>query len=165
MSERSMIHRSASERADELRESLKGVRDVDAQLAEASRLKREAAAESERLVAEAQAVVDELLREAKGRAVTILGEARTAADEAQHRLDARLGGIETGVRDLAAHLEGALRSVNALALTLEGVRTGNGPAPDAAGEPTRELVDTTTVVSDDLGARPLGWLFRATAQG
>lgn len=184
MSERSsMISRSASERADALRDNLRGLRDVDALLEEAGRLKREAVAEAEQLVAEAQTLADDLVGEARGQAEQVVSEARTTAEETQGRLDSVLGEVESGVRELGGHLEGALRSVNALARTLEGVRTGQPPAapgpegsslpvlaagqtePDAAEAPTADYYYETDERGDDAGARPLGWLFRATTQG
>jgi hypothetical protein len=196
----SMIDRSTStplgsgagERADALRETLRGLRDVDNLLAEAARLRREAAAEADQLVAEAQSVSAELLGEAEARATAIVTEAHAEAEGATSRLNATLGEIEGGVLELGGHLEGALRSVNSLARTIERVRVADEPPPPAppaplAEEPTAHLpevvhhehpvagearsdamvehVQRSDDPRDDAGARPLGWLFRATPAG
>ncbi|MCD4526279.1 hypothetical protein [Nocardioides sp. cx-173] len=126
---------TAAERAQSLRENIRGLRDVDALLAEAGRLKREAAAEADQLVAEAQALSVELLGEAEQRAEGIVGVARDEADLVRGRLESVLVGIEGSVREFGAHLEGALRSVDALAKTLEQVRAE--PAPESSGTSER----------------------------
>ena len=186
---------SAAERADALRGNLRGLRDVDALLAEAGRLKREAAAEADQLVAEAQALSAELVREAEERAQGHVREAEkraegivaVAADEAdavRARMELVLVGIEGSVRELGSHLEGALRSVNALSARLESVRSEPEPEPAAQREPSppaeveveatalpaatpeEERPSSSVVYRQDdgeEGARPLGWLFRQTS--
>lgn len=186
MSERpSMINRSASQRAEALRGNLQGLRDVDELLAEASGLKRDAAAEAERLVAEAQALAADVIGEAEGRAAAIILDARAAAEATSVRTVSALGEIEAGVRELGSHLEGALRSLDTLVETLQAARTGSSPVarlaqatlpPGASAQVVSEdRPDEMTSTGeqrfyeaqsrDDAGARPLGWLFRATPQG
>lgn len=133
---------SATERAQALRANLSGMRDVDTLLAEANRLRRDAAIEADQLVAEAQALSAELLSEAEEQAATILAAARTEAEAARSRAAAVLEQVETGVRHLGGHLEGALGSVTSLTRTFEEIRRGDAATPEAgAGSVDEEPVE------------------------
>ncbi|WP_193609115.1 hypothetical protein [Nocardioides lijunqiniae] len=179
---------TAGERAKALRQTLSGLREVDALRAEANRIKEQATAEADQILTQAQALSTEMRVEAIDEAAEIVSRAHAEADGVRQRTEDALGELRAGFQDVESHLQVALRSVGTMLGTLDGVRTPPAtPAP--AAEPLSTLPDVvppeayaaertaeTQVVPhdttylqreerrDEQGARPLGWLFRASSQ-
>ncbi|MCW2851586.1 MAG: hypothetical protein JWM84_1250 [Nocardioides sp.] len=175
---------TAGERAKALRQTLSGLREVDALRAEANRIKEQATAEADQILTQAEALSTEMRVEAIDEAAEIVSRAHAEADGVRQRTDDAVGELRAGFQDVENHLQVALRSVGTLLSTLDGLRHEPAPEPAVstlpdvipaeqyAAERTAETVVVPHETSylqrddrrDDQGARPLGWLFRASSQ-